>query len=135
GRVINRYFTQNRIPVRLEQVPDVLKQAVLAIEDTQFYEHHGVNFQAILRALIRNIREDRTRPMGGSTITQQLAKMVFTGDEVSMSRKIHELMWSFQIERKYTKDEIFETYLNEVYFGHSTHGVQAASQMFFGKDV
>ncbi|MGE5577344.1 MAG: PBP1A family penicillin-binding protein [Syntrophothermus sp.] len=132
--VVARIFKENRLPVPLEEIPKTLQAAVIAIEDQKFYEHHGLNFLAILRALVTDILHGE-KVQGGSTITQQLAKNAFLTNEKTFMRKIKEAVWAIQIERKYTKDEILETYLNEIYFGHGAYGVEAASQLYFGKSV
>jgi penicillin-binding protein 1A len=125
-------FTQKRVPVPLHMIPDYLKQAVVATEDRQFYEHAGVDIRGILRALIKDIRAGEFVE-GASTITQQLAKTLFLTSRKSIMRKLKEAFLAFQIERRYTKDEILELYLNQVYFGSGAYGVQAAAQTFFGK--
>jgi len=127
-------FTQKRVPVPLHMIPHYLKQAVIATEDRQFYEHTGVDLRGILRAIIRDIRAGEFVE-GASTITQQLAKTLFLTPRKSIMRKLKEAFLAFQIERRYTKDEILELYLNQVYFGSGAYGVQAAAQTFFGKSV
>lgn len=125
-------FTQKRVPVPLHMTPDYLRQAVVATEDRQFYEHTGVDLRGILRAIIRDIRAGEFVE-GASTITQQLAKTLFLTPRKSITRKLKEAFLAFQIERRYTKDEILELYLNQVYFGSGAYGVQAAARTFFGK--
>jgi penicillin-binding protein 1A len=125
-------FTQKRVPVPLHLIPHHLKQAVIATEDRQFYEHTGVDLRGIFRAILRDIRAGEFVE-GASTITQQLAKTLFLTPRKSIMRKIKEAFLAFQIERRYTKDEILELYLNQVYLGSGAYGVQAAAQTFFGK--
>lgn len=127
-------FTQKRVPVPLHMIPHYLKQAVIATEDRQFYEHTGVDLRGIFRAILRDIRAGEFVE-GASTITQQLAKTLFLTPRKSIMRKLKEAFLAFQIERRYTKDEILELYLNQVYFGSGAYGVQAAAQTFFGKRV
>src|SRR5690606_37098835 len=134
GRVIARLFTENRIPVRLHEIPEVVRLAFIAAEDSDFYQHHGIDFFGIARAALVNLRAGAIE-QGGSTITQQLAKLAFLTNDRTWSRKFKELLLAIQIERKYTKDEILESYLNVVYFGHGAYGVEAASQIFFQKSV
>lgn len=134
GRVIARLYTENRVPVRLHEIPEHVRLAFLAAEDDDFYNHHGIDFWGIARAMWVNLRTGSIQ-QGGSTITQQLAKLAFLTNDRTWSRKFKELLWSIQIERKYTKDEILEAYLNVVYFGHGAYGVEAASQIFFQKHV
>ena len=132
GNVLARLFKENRDAVRLSQIPLHMRQAVIAAEDDRFYTHYGINLRGIFRALIVNVRVGSIR-QGGSTITQQLAKNAFLSHERTLSRKLRELLWAIQIERRYSKDEILEAYLNEVYFGHGAYGVEAAAKLYFGK--
>jgi penicillin-binding protein 1A len=126
---------ENRIPVPLERIPEHLQEAVIAIEDMRFYQHHGVDPRAILRAAIVDITRG-TREQGGSTITQQLAKNAFIENpEKTLKRKVQEAIMAIQLERMYTKREILEFYLNEIYFGHGAYGVQAAAKTYFNKNV
>lgn len=134
GKVIARLYRENRVPVKLSQIPEALQLAVIATEDVHFYEHHGVNISGIIRALLVNAKEGDV-VQGGSTITQQLAKTAFLTNERTIARKLKELLWAIQIERKYSKEEILETYLNEIYFNHGAYGVEAAAQTYFGKSV
>ena len=125
---------ENRIVVPLYKIPRYLKQAVMAIEDNRFYSHTGVDLFGIVRAMKHNI-EDKSGVEGGSTLTQQLAKNLFLTPERSISRKLAEAWIATQIEKYYTKDEILELYLNQVYWGHNAYGVEGASQTYFGKSV
>jgi len=127
-------FTERRQPVPLAEMPSHLKNAIIATEDAKFYDHPGVDIQGILRATIRNIMAGEYA-QGASTITQQLAKILFLTPRKAIMRKLKEAFLAFQIERRYTKDEILEFYLNQVYFGSGAYGVGAAAQMFFGKSV
>jgi penicillin-binding protein 1A len=120
--------------LRIEEMPRHLKEAVLAIEDRRFYSHFGVDPIGIARALVRNIVGGGVSE-GGSTITQQLAKNLFLTHERSMERKIQELVLSLWIEARFSKDQILELYLNRVYLGAGTYGVEAASQRYFGKSA
>ncbi len=127
-------FTQKRVPVPLHMIPHYLKQAVIATEDRQFYEHTGIDLRGILRAIIKDIRAGEFVE-GASTITQQLAKTLFLTPRKSIMRKLKEAFLAFQIERRYTKDEILELYLNQVYFGSGAYGVESAARTFFGKSA
>jgi penicillin-binding protein 1A len=127
-------FIEKRQPVPLPVMPQYLKQAIIATEDGKFYEHPGVDPMGIFRAIVRNILAG-DYVEGASTITQQLAKTLFLSPRKSLIRKLKEAFLSFQIERRYTKDEILELYLNQVYFGSGAYGVEAAAQRFFGKSV
>ncbi len=120
-------------PVALEDVPEQVIHAFLAAEDKTFYEHEGVNFRAIASAAIDSIIKGSTR--GGSTITQQVVKNNFVGNELTIQRKINEAFVSAEIERRHSKDEILEFYLNSVYFGSGAYGVKAAAREFFGKTL
>ncbi len=126
---------ENRESVPLDRVPRVVRNAVLAAEDRRFYEHGGVDPVGVLRALYQDIRSKGRRPQGGSTITQQYVKNVFVGREASLRRKVREAAIAVKLERKLTKDQILERYLNTIYFGRGSYGIQAASKAFFGKDV
>ena len=125
-------------PVRLADVPAPLRAAVLATEDVRFYEHGGVDPRGILRAMWTNVRKGRVAE-GGSTITQQLIKSRLLTPERTLSRKIHEALLSTALEWRYSKDQIFEAYLNEVYLGQaggsSVRGIGAAARAYFGKEV
>ncbi len=128
------FYEQRRMLVSLAKIPTQLKQAVLAVEDSQFYEHHGLSPRAILRALVMNVLAGR-KVQGGSTITQQLARRLFLTPEKSLARKIREMLLAVKIERHYSKAKILELYLNLVYFGHGAYGVEAAAETYFQKAV
>lgn len=125
---------ENRIQVPLSLMPEHLKQAFIAVEDREFYNHHGINVLAIARAVIVDIVAGK-KAQGASTITQQLAKNAFLYPDKTWERKIKEMVMSFQLESKYSKDEILEFYLNRINFGSGAWGVQTASQIYYGKDV
>ena len=118
--------------VHLNEVPDYLPQAFLAIEDRRFYEHEGVDRIGVLRAIIANLRAGET-VQGGSTLTQQLARNLFLTPRQTVNRKLREMVLASRIERRLTKDEILELYLNRVYLGDQAYGVDAAARRFFGK--
>jgi len=120
--------------VRLKELPPYLPKAFVAIEDRRFYEHYGVDPAGVARALLRNVSAGGVS-QGGSTLTQQLAKNLFLTQERTMSRKIQELILSVWLERKFSKDQILELYLNRVYFGAGAYGVEAAAHRYFGKDA
>ncbi|HSB79476.1 MAG TPA: PBP1A family penicillin-binding protein [Candidatus Methylomirabilis sp.] len=128
------FYEQRRILVPLAKMPIQLKQAVLAVEDSHFYEHHGLHPRAILRAMIMNVLSQR-KAQGGSTITQQLARVLFLTPEKSFARKVKEALLALEIEKRYSKDRILELYFNQVYFGHGAYGVEAAAQTYFKKSV
>lgn len=125
---------ENRVQVDIEDVPRTVVDSVLAAEDSAFYSHHGVNARSIGRALTANI-ESGGVAQGGSTITQQVIKNSITGGEQDFARKVEEAVLAVELEDRYTKDEILERYLNTIYLGSGTYGVQAASEVYFDKDV
>lgn len=127
-------FREKREPVSLAIMPTHLKQAILSTEDSQFYDHPGVDIRGILRAVLRNVLAG-DYVEGASTITQQLAKTLFLTPRKTIMRKLKEAFLAFQIERRYTKDEILELYLNQIYFGSGAYGVEEAARIFFGKGV
>jgi penicillin-binding protein 1A len=127
-------FEQRRILIPLGQIPAHLKQALLAVEDAQFYGHRGVNPRAILRAAWANLRALHTVE-GASTITQQLARVLFLTPDRKFTRKLKEALLALQIERRYPKDKILELYMNQIYLGHGAYGFEAAAQTYFGKSV
>jgi penicillin-binding protein 1A len=122
--------TERRSPVALASLPPHVRNAVLAAEDANFYHHPGVDASALLRAAINNVRGGPEQ--GGSTITQQLAKITYTDRKRSLFRKVKEVLYASQLERHYTKDQLLERYINEVYFGEGSYGIGAASKEFFG---
>jgi penicillin-binding protein 1A len=124
---------EDRIPVTLDKTPKNLQHAFLAAEDIRFYEHGGIDFRGIGRAIYTYIRWGEVQ--GGSTITQQLAKNYFLTQEQTLSRKLHEAFIALQIEQKYTKNEILEMYMNQIYFGQGAYGVETAANTYFGKHV
>jgi 1A family penicillin-binding protein len=123
----------NRKVVGLDTVPDHVRQAVLTAEDRRFYDHDGYDLEGIFRAAWVNLQQ-RSVVQGGSTITQQLAKQNFTGAEQTIDRKISELLYALSLEDQFSKDELLERYLNEVYFGAGAYGIAAAAEEFFGRD-
>jgi penicillin-binding protein 1A len=132
NRVIARLFEENRTWVDIRQVSPWAIKAILAAEDSEFYEHQGIRLKAIARAIIRDLESGATR-QGGSTITQQLARMLFLTRERTFQRKASEAIIAIRMEKLYTKDQILEMYINMAYFGHGAYGIGAASQVFFGK--
>ena len=134
NKVVDILAAEDREVVKLSEVSPYLKDAFISIEDKQFYSHHGLHFKGIFRAIVTNLLS-RKASQGGSSITQQLAKNAFLTSERKISRKIKEAILTYQIERTYTKDEILEKYLNEIYFGSGSYGVKSAAYQFFRKDV
>ena len=120
--------------VCLDEMPEHLVQAFVAVEDRRFYQHRGVDFRGVFRALFVNIR-DGSIAQGGSTITQQLARTLFLSQQQSLERKLAEASIALQLERRYDKDSILEMYLNQIYFGAGNWGVAQAARDYFGKHV
>lgn len=134
GKEITKLYIENRELVPIEQIPKHVRQAFLAVEDARFYEHHGIDYPSIFRAVYRDLLA-REKVQGGSTITQQLVKNVFLTHEKTFVRKLKEVAIALQIEQKYTKQQILEMYMNHIYFGHGAYGIQSAAKMYFNKNV
>jgi len=135
GKLITKLFAeQNRTDVPLEKIPAGLRQAVIATEDQRFYEHKGVDPLGILRALWVDLRNPSAMH-GGSTITQQYVKIAIVTPERTLKRKIMEATLAYRLEKEFSKDQILALYLNTIYFGHGSYGVQTAAQTYFGKNV
>ena len=126
---------ENRTEITLDQMPQDLINAFIATEDEHFYEHHGVNFKGIARALVANLSSGNLTGQGASTITQQLARNAFLGFDKQWERKVKEIILAFKLESNYSKDEILTMYLNKINFGAGAYGVQAAARTYFGKDA
>ena len=122
---------ENRQLVRLKSVPRQVRDAVVAIEDDRFYQHHGVDFRGIVRAAVANLRSGRVT-QGGSTLSQQLIKNIVTGNSRTFDRKLREAMYAVELERRMTKDQILERYLNQAYFGEGVYGIGTAARHYFG---
>lgn len=134
GFLIEEFKVEKGIFVPLHTIPRCLIDAVVAVEDSRFWKHKGIDYIAIARALIKGIRYLRLKE-GGSTITQQLAKVTFLTPEKTLKRKFREILLAIEIEKNFTKEEILESYLNKIYFGHGAYGVEMASRIYFGKSV
>lgn len=134
NKVVDILYTESRELASINEIPENVKNAFISIEDKKFYSHSGLHFKGIFRAIIKNIL-NRKAVQGGSSITQQLAKNAFLSSERKLSRKIKEAILTYEIERRYTKDEILEKYLNEIYFGSGSYGVKTAAKQFFKKDI
>jgi 1A family penicillin-binding protein len=128
------YAGQNRQVVPLSRISPYAVQATLAIEDRRFYDHFGIDLKGLARAVFVNV-VNMDKVQGASTITQQLARNLYLTHERTWDRKIKEAIISLQLEMQYSKDEILERYLNQIYYGHATYGIQAASRLYFGKDA
>jgi len=132
--LLSEFYIEKREPVSLDHIPLFLQQGIIATEDRAFYQHSGIYFKGIFRAVIKDILAWKYAE-GASTITQQLAKTLFLTPRKTVIRKIKEAFLSFQLERRYTKDEILALYLNQIYFGSGAYGVASAAKIFFGKNV
>jgi len=137
GRPLKEFAEEKRVEITYDQIPKILIDAIVATEDPSFFRHGGVDMRGILRAVWADVFKvlGGKRPEGGSTITQQLARSLFLHREVSLRRKLKELYLSREIEKLYSKEKILELYCNHFFLGHGAYGVQAASNLFFGKDV
>jgi penicillin-binding protein 1A len=134
NQLIGDFATQRRVIVRYEDIPEHLRLAILAAEDAEFERHFGLSIPRIIVTAIRDIIQFR-KAAGASTLTQQLARKLFLTDEKTWERKIKEALLSIQIEKRYTKREIFTLYCNQMYWGHGAYGVEAASQLYFRRSV
>ncbi|MHB1418126.1 MAG: transglycosylase domain-containing protein [Bacillota bacterium] len=132
GQLVASLFQENRVTIPLKDIPVDLRKAVVAIEDTRFYEHHGVDIFGLGRAVYLNLKAGKV-VAGGSTITQQLAKNLYLTQKRTLGRKIKELVLAIDLERSYSKDEILEMYLNQIFFGNGAYGVEVAAQTYFAK--
>ena len=132
------YYTEDREVVPISDIPEVTKNAFIAIEDKTFYKHHGLNYKRLFGAVLSKLTGRSEEISGTSTITQQLARNVFLADiksERTISRKFREMIYALKIERAYSKDEILEAYLNTIYLGYGCYGIKAAAYTYFGKEV
>lgn len=125
---------ENRVLVPFNKIPEEVKQIFLTSEDRHFYEHKGFDFMGMVRATASNVK-DKKIDQGASTITQQLSRNLYLSHERSFSRKLTELAYSYQLEKKYTKNEILEAYLNTIYFNNGVYGVGSAAQFYFSKPL
>ncbi len=135
AKLIATFGETKRTPVRIQDVPDQLKHAFLAAEDADFYTHSGIDMGGIARAVWLTVTTGNKHVAGGSTITQQVARMFFLSPEVSYTRKLSEIFLAFRIESALSKDEILELYLNKSFFGHRSYGVAAAAEFYYGKTL
>src|SRR3989442_798667 len=133
-QVIGQFFVERRILVPLDKIPRQLVNALVAIEDSRFFEHRGLDFVGIARAAITNLASGKIR-QGASTITQQLARSLFLSPKRDFERKAKEALLALKMEQILGKEQILELYLNQIYFGHGAYGVQSAAHTYFGKDV
>ncbi|MEK7745614.1 MAG: transglycosylase domain-containing protein, partial [Elusimicrobiota bacterium] len=134
GELLAELSIEKRALLTLSDIPVDLQNAVIATEDSHFFRHSGISPKGMLRAAVMNFLRGRV-VQGGSTLTQQLSKLIFLTPERKIVRKIKEMLLSLQLERNFSKEEILQFYLNQIYFGHGAYGVQAAAHIYFGKDL
>ncbi len=134
GALIGEFGEERRNPVRIKDVPTVMKQAILAAEDDRFYQHGGIDIMGIFRAAISNLTSGGKK-QGASTITQQVARNFFLSSEKTWTRKLYEVLLSFKIEANLSKDQILELYINQIYLGQRAYGFASAAQIYFGKPL
>jgi len=134
GTLIAEFYSERRYPAKLQEVPDIVRKAFLAAEDASFYSHHGVDPVSILRAVVKNMQSGNAK-QGASTITQQVVKNLLLTPEKSFVRKGKEAILSYRLERRFSKDEIFEIYLNQIFFGNTAYGIKAAARIYFHKEL
>ncbi|RYY04831.1 MAG: penicillin-binding protein 1A [Gammaproteobacteria bacterium] len=134
GKLIGEFGEQRRTPLKYNQIPPLYLKALLAAEDAEFFEHHGVSLRGMLRAASQILKSGEIQS-GGSTLTQQLARDFFLSRKQVFSRKFNEILLSLQIEQEFTKEEILELFNNKMFFGNRAYGLQAAAQIYYGKDV
>ena len=135
GKLISEFGEQRRIPITIDQVPDTYLQALLAAEDENYHQHYGVDPKALLRAAVRMVQAGGEIQGGGSTITMQVARNYLLTLEQTFSRKVNEILLSFQIEQALDKNQILEMYINKMFMGHRAYGVEAAAQVYYGRPL
>ncbi len=133
GALIGEFGEERRHLTRIQDIPKVMKDAVLAIEDARFYSHGGVDYKGVARAAFANL--GRLKSQGASTITMQVARNVYLSNEKTLSRKIYEILLTFKLEHSLSKDQILEIYMNQIYLGNRAYGFAAASEIYFGKPL
>ena len=134
GQVLAKLNTgEDRVYLEYDQIPEAVVQAFVAVEDRRFYAHPGVDVMGILRSMAVYVRSGGSTIQGGSTITQQLARTVFLSNEVTIERKVKEIFLAMALEARYSKEDILEFYINNVYFANGNYGIEAAAQSYFGR--
>ena len=134
GSLIGELYRERRYLITLDQMPAFVPKAFLAIEDDEFYSHPGVDFKAIVRAALTNFQTGE-KSSGGSTITQQVIKRLMLTPEKSYERKLKEMILAYRLEQQFSKDEILNLYLNQIFFGNNAYGVEAAARTYFAKNA
>src|SRR6218665_1395549 len=133
GALLGEFGEERRTLTPIADIPKVMVDAVLAIEDTRFFEHGGVDYKGMLRAALANL--GRVKSQGASTITMQVARNVYLSSEKTYTRKIYEILLTFKLEHLLTKEQILEIYMNQIFLGQRAYGFSAASQIYFGKSL
>ncbi len=134
NELIDEFFLEDRKVIKIAEIPKIVQYAFVASEDSRFYQHTGLDIQSIFRAMLKNVGAGHI-VQGGSTITQQVAKMMYLSPEKKYTRKIKEAILAYKIDKYLTKDEILNLYLNQIYLGHGTYGIESASLGYFGKNA
>jgi penicillin-binding protein 1A len=134
GTLLAEFFSERRYPAKISEVPERVRKAFLAAEDASFYSHHGIDPVSIIRAIYKNLQSGNAK-QGASTITQQVVKNLLLTPEKSLVRKGKEAILSYRLERRFSKDEIFEIYLNQIFFGNGAYGIKAAARIYFHKEL
>ncbi len=134
NELIDEFFLEDRKVIKIAEIPKIVQYAFVASEDSRFYQHTGLDTQSIFRAMLKNVEAGHI-VQGGSTITQQVAKMMYLSPEKKYTRKIKEAILAYKIDKYLTKDEILNLYLNQIYLGHGTYGIESASLGYFGKNA
>ncbi|MFZ2418786.1 MAG: transglycosylase domain-containing protein, partial [Smithellaceae bacterium] len=132
--LIDEFFLEDRKMIKIAEVPKLVQYAFVAAEDSRFYQHRGFDLLSIFRAVFKNVEAGKI-VQGGSTITQQVAKLMYLTPEKKYVRKLKEAILSYRIDKYLTKDEILNLYLNQIYLGHGTYGIESASIGYFGKSA
>ncbi len=132
--LIGEFGEEHRNVLRFDEIPEVMRHAVLAAEDDRFYEHNGIDWTGVLRASLTNLVK-MSKTQGASTITMQVARNFYLSSEKTYSRKFYELLLTYKIESELTKDQILELYMNQIYLGHRVYGFAAAARTYFGKPL
>jgi penicillin-binding protein 1A len=133
GQLLGEFGDERRQFVPIAEIPKVMKDAVLAIEDARFYEHGGVDYKGVLRAALENLRDAHSQ--GASTITMQVARNFYLSTEKTLTRKLYEVLLALNIERQLSKEQILQVYMNQIFLGQRAHGFAAASEIYFGKPL
>ena len=133
GDLIGEFGEERRSMVPVNDIPKVMRDAVVAIEDARFYQHGGVDYIGVLRAALANLR--RVKSQGASTITMQVARNAYLSPEKSYTRKLYEMLLTYKLEQQLTKDQILEIYMNQIYLGNRSYGFAAAAETYFGKPL